>query len=239
MARRIAVAVAGRPGRAGFAEAPGRAVLFAHAPRAQQRIGFGRGPHIFHLGVADAEQRRRARLGIDHRAAEKVGGRAGHAEQGRGDQPAGRGFGDGDRFFARDQARGDLFRERQQRFHQVAAPQLAQHAEDADLGAREIPSPVARRAFGVAPAAACRSSGSLRSSCRRRAAFPPPTPAWPVGSSAIQISPPATPVSFTSASSSARQRAFVRRVVEAHRHRIGAAEAAAPHACAGTPCGSY
>ena len=46
MARRIAVAVAGRPGRAGFAETPGRAVLFPDAPRAQQRIGFGRGPHI-------------------------------------------------------------------------------------------------------------------------------------------------------------------------------------------------
>ena len=58
VAGRVAVAVAGRPGRAGLAEAPGRAVPLAHAPRDQQRIGFGRRPQALHLGVADAEQRR-------------------------------------------------------------------------------------------------------------------------------------------------------------------------------------
>ena len=62
MAGRVAVAVAGRSGGAGFAKAPGRAVPFAHAPRQQQRIGFRRRPQALHLGVADAEQAPRATL---------------------------------------------------------------------------------------------------------------------------------------------------------------------------------
>src|SRR4029077_10061490 len=61
MTGRIAVAVAGRSGGAGFAKTPNRAVSLAHAARQKQRIGFRRWPKALHLGVADAEQRRARR----------------------------------------------------------------------------------------------------------------------------------------------------------------------------------
>ncbi len=59
---RIAVAVAGRSGRAGFGQRPGGVETFAQALRQQRGVGLTRGPHAFrfHVVEADLGERRRA-----------------------------------------------------------------------------------------------------------------------------------------------------------------------------------
>ena len=116
MAGRVAVAVAGRAGGAGLAEAPGRAQPLARGAREEQRVGLGRGAHAV-LQLADLQEPLARGDGIDDGAAEEIGGGAGHREQRRGDEAAGRGFGDRDRLAPRLQQGADPFRPRDQVFH--------------------------------------------------------------------------------------------------------------------------
>jgi hypothetical protein len=89
-------------------------VPLADAPRNQQGIGFGRRPEPRHVGIADAEQHRARHLRIGHRTADEIGGRAGHRQQSRGDEAAGRGLGNGNGLVALNQTSCDFFRDRQQ-----------------------------------------------------------------------------------------------------------------------------
>ena len=94
---RIAIAIAGRTGGAGLAQAPGGGEPLAHATRDQPGIGFGRGAQALHLRLADAEQVLARRAGVDDAAADEVGGGAGNGEERGADQPAGGGLGDRER----------------------------------------------------------------------------------------------------------------------------------------------
>ena len=104
MAGGIAVAIAGRPGRAGFTQTPGRGETCPRAARKQERMRLGRRPKLRELGFVEAEHQYLGWTGIGDRAAEKIGRRAGQREQRRRDQAAGRGLGNGNELAPRLQA---------------------------------------------------------------------------------------------------------------------------------------
>ena len=101
MAGGVAVAVAGRPGRAGFRTGPSRSKsaggsgLPAVSRKAPTPSGCPSSPRS---GISISS--RRASRGVDHGAAEEIGGCAGHRQQRRRDQAAGRGFRDRNRLLA-------------------------------------------------------------------------------------------------------------------------------------------
>ena len=117
----IAVAVAAGAGRARLGDAPGGAMALAYRARAERRVGLARRADAGgdHLLVADAEQRLARLACVDHRAAEKIRGGAGHGEQRGGDEPAGRGLRDGDRLAALLQAGADGLGKRYQALHRA------------------------------------------------------------------------------------------------------------------------
>ena len=117
VARRVAIAIAGRPGGAGLRNGPGRAVFLPHTPRQEQGIGLGRRAHAGHVGVGDAEQGLARCLRIDDRAADEPGGRTRQRQQRRGDQSAGRGFRHSDGLAAPFESRRDGFGQGQQGIH--------------------------------------------------------------------------------------------------------------------------
>ena len=94
VAGRVAVAVAGRPGGAALRHGPAGREALPRGLRQQPRIRLGRGAHAQRRKVGQVEQRPPRRRGVDHGAAEEIGGRARQREQRRRDQAAGRGFGD-------------------------------------------------------------------------------------------------------------------------------------------------
>lgn len=72
----IAIAIAGRPGRAALAQGPGRAEACARRLRQQARIWLGRGAHAVRRQIANIEQRLACDLGIDNCATEEILGGA-------------------------------------------------------------------------------------------------------------------------------------------------------------------
>src|SRR3954471_10032170 len=83
VAGRIAVAVARRPGGAGFGEPPGGVQPLADTLRQERGIRLARRPHPFGLHVveADAGETPARRAGVDHGAAHEISRGAGHRKQ--------------------------------------------------------------------------------------------------------------------------------------------------------------
>ena len=240
VAGRVAIAIAGRTGRAGLAEAPDRAVPLAHAPRDQQRIGFGRRPQAGHLGVADAEQRRACGLACrpPRRRESRRTRRA--REQSRRDQPAGRGL---------RQRRWSRWRSirRAAIFSASGSSDCIQASSIARAGTARgtrrprRPEIFRRTAAPSFSASAWRSVSTIRQALiflSPPRSFSSIDTGWPAG---IDRGPDLAGGDGGVAHQCVRQPgqpADVRRVVEAHRDGIGAAKAADAAACGGTPCGS-
>ncbi len=110
MAGGVAITVAGRPRRAGFRQAPVGRKALAHLARQQFCVRLRRRANALHRLVRNIHQQPPRVAGIDHGAAEEIGGSAGHRQQRRRDQAAGRGFRNGNRLFPLDQLCGDLVR---------------------------------------------------------------------------------------------------------------------------------
>src|SRR5688572_547485 len=107
MPGRVAVAVAGRPGRAGFAKTPSRLEAVPGEARADERVALGRRAMALEEGLVEVAQRLPRLPGIDNDAAAAVRRRARHGEERRGDEPARRRLHHGDGFLSRDQACGN------------------------------------------------------------------------------------------------------------------------------------
>ena len=90
----VAVAAAGRTGRAGLANRPMRREPTADLAGEEQRVGLRRRRDPGHLGLGDAEQLGARLPGIDDPAADEIRGGPGDRQQRRRDEPGGRGFGD-------------------------------------------------------------------------------------------------------------------------------------------------
>src|SRR5206468_3741303 len=100
VARGVAVAVARRPARARLRQPPRRAQQLAHRPGLELRVRLAARADAFDRPVAHAQQPAPRGLRGDHAAAHEVRGGAGPGEQRRGDEAAGRGFGDGEGLLA-------------------------------------------------------------------------------------------------------------------------------------------
>lgn len=81
MPHRIAIAVAGQSGSAGFPKAPVRREARLCAAHKQQRVTLGRGPELRECSFVETEQHYLGRPGIGDGAAEEIGRRAGQCEQ--------------------------------------------------------------------------------------------------------------------------------------------------------------
>jgi hypothetical protein len=77
---------------------------------------------FLHRLVRDVHQNPPRVAGVDHRGAEEISRSAGHREQRRGNQAAGRGFGDRDGLAPLDQPRRNLLGDRNQLFHLSSTP---------------------------------------------------------------------------------------------------------------------
>src|SRR5690349_10885343 len=115
MAGRIAITVPRGSGRAGFSEAPRSSEPPSDAARQQQRMRLRRRAKFRQCGLVETEQQLLGLTGIGDGATEEIRRCAGHREQRRGDQAAGRGFGNSDGFAARLKPRGD----RLGKWHQI------------------------------------------------------------------------------------------------------------------------
>jgi len=100
MAGLVAVAVAARAARAGFAQAPGCTEALAHALREQPGERLGRRAKARHILRRDADERRAARARIDDAASQIPGGGSRHRHERGVDQAAGGRFGDRERLLA-------------------------------------------------------------------------------------------------------------------------------------------
>ena len=119
MAGGVAIAVAGRAGRAGLGQAPVGGETAANLARQQFCVGLGGRADSLHRVVGDVHQNPPRIAGIDHGGAEEIGRGAGHREQRGRDQAAGRGFRDRDGLAPLDQPGGYLLGDRNQIFHRV------------------------------------------------------------------------------------------------------------------------
>ncbi len=118
----VAVAVAGWPRCAGFRQAPiGREAISDPACE-QFGIGLRGRTDSLHRLIGNVDEDPPRVAGIDHRRAEEIGRRAGHGEQGSGNQATGRGFRDRDGLFPRNQSGGDLLGDRNEFLHRFSAP---------------------------------------------------------------------------------------------------------------------
>src|SRR5229473_3564512 len=86
---KVAIAVAGRPGRTGLSETPAGRETVTSGPCHQLGIGFGRRSDVGERRVGDAEKDTARQAGIDNRAAEKISGSTRHRDKGSRDQAAG------------------------------------------------------------------------------------------------------------------------------------------------------
>src|SRR5438477_3841802 len=96
MTRRIAVAIARRPARARFPDAPigGEAVTYDLRP--DERVRLSRRTKAAEYLIVEITQRFPRAPGIDHGAAQTVCGSARHGEERGSNQPTRRRFGNGD-----------------------------------------------------------------------------------------------------------------------------------------------
>src|SRR5438105_1367454 len=93
MAGGVAVAVAGRSGGAGLADAPARAEPVPDEPRADERVLLGRRAVAAEELLPEIAQRVPALRRVDDRTAKAVGRSSGHSEKRGRDETARRRFG--------------------------------------------------------------------------------------------------------------------------------------------------